>query len=155
MAQDVLRIDRDGGRVGTDVNQGTARTALLLSQHGIGQRQRGIENLGNGNACRLKALIEILVESLALQDIQVVTLQVGTLDADGVLLILRVNLVLLYSSIENLLISVVHRAISVDKLVDHRFSDNRTSRQVPRDDITHTTDRLAAHAHIDLHNLLF
>ena len=84
MAQDVLRIDGDGGGVGTDIDEGTAWAALSLSEYAVGQRQRSEVHLGHIDACRLETLVEVLIECLPLEDIQEVTFQMGGLDAHRV-----------------------------------------------------------------------
>ncbi len=74
MAQNVLRVDADRSGIGTQVDQGTARTALGLGQHAVSQCQRSQIHLGHIDACRLETLVEVLVERLALQDVQEVAL---------------------------------------------------------------------------------
>ena len=153
MAQDVLRIDGDGGRVGTQVDEHAARTALGLGQYGVGQSQRCVEHLGNMDASHLEAAVPVLVEGLTLQDVQVVALQTGALYADRVLLILRVDLVFLYGGVDNLLVRIVGVAVGIDQFVNHGVGHDSTCRQILRNHIAHATNRLSANANVHLLDL--
>ena len=153
MAQNVLEIDADRGRVGTQVHQRTARAALGLGEHAVGKGQRGEVHLDDIDIGRLEALVQVLVERLALQDVQEVAFNVAALHTDGVELQLRIDLVLLHGGIENLLVGVSHAAVVVHQLDDHALCDLRLVGQVFGDHVAHGTDRLAAHTDIHLCDL--
>ena len=153
VAQDVLAIDRDGGGVVADVDEGAARAFLCLGQHAFGQGEWRQIHLGHADAGHVKALVEVAVEGLAPQDVEEVPLQVGGLYAHGVELILRVNLVLLHGGVEYLLVLIAHVAVGVHQLNDHLLSDAGLGGQVFGDDVAHTSDGLPAHADIDLRDL--
>ena len=74
MTQDILGVDTHRGGVGTNIDQRTSRTTLCLGQHTVGQSQRSQIEFGNIDVCRFETLIEVLVERLALKDVQEVTL---------------------------------------------------------------------------------
>ena len=73
MAQDVLGVNADRCRVSTQIDEGTTRTAFCLGQHTVSESQRSKIHLSDINLSILEALVEILVECLALQDVQEVT----------------------------------------------------------------------------------
>ena len=70
VTQDILREDRDGGRVSSKIYQSTAGTLLGLCQYAVGQGQRSQIHLSDIDASSLEALVQVLVERIAFQDIQ-------------------------------------------------------------------------------------
>ena len=153
VAQDVLGIDRDGSSVGTDVDQCAARTLFSLGEHAVGQRQGSEVELGHADACILEALVQLLEESLALEYVQVVTLQLCTLYAHGVELQLRVDAVFLDGSVEYFLVGVNLAAVGVLQFVDHGSCNGASLGQVLDDDVAHAADGLSTHTYIYLGNL--
>ena len=150
MAQDILAIDGDGRGIGSEVDQGTARTLLSLREYAVGQCQRCQVHLRHADACHLETSVEVAVEGLPFEDVQEITLQTGGLDAHRVDLVLGVDLVFLDGCIEDLLILIFHVAVGVHEFDHHVLGDDGLCRQVLTDHIPDTANRLSAYTDIHL-----
>ena len=150
MAQDVLGIDGYRRRISTEIDQCTARALLCFCQHAVGQSQRGQVHLSDIDIGRLEALVQVLIECLAFQNIEEVAFQTCRLDAYGVDLELRAHLVFLYGSVENLLIWVGHVTVGVHQFDDHILCDNALVGEILANDVPDAADGLSANADIHL-----
>ena len=150
MAKDIFGIDRYGRRISPKIDQCTARALLCFCQYAVGQSQRGKVHLCHIDAGGLKALVQVLVESLALQDIEKVAFQACSLDANGVDLELGTHLIFLYGSIENFLIRIGHVTVGVHQFNHHILCDNALVGEIFANDIPDTADGLSANADIHL-----
>ena len=88
MAQHILGINTNRRSIGSEVYQGTARTTLSLGEHAVGQCQWSKVHLCHIDLGSLETLVQVLVECLALQDIQEVSFDTRTLYTNGIELIL-------------------------------------------------------------------
>ncbi len=150
MAEHVLIVYRDGGRVGSEVHEQASGPALGLRKHAVCQRQRCQVHLGYLDSCLIEASVEVLVERLPPEYVEEVALQLRALYADGIDLQLRVDLVLECDGVEYFLVGIVHVAVGVHQLVHHLLCDYGLRRQLPDDHILDANDALAAYAHIHL-----
>ena len=150
MAKNVFGIDRYGCRISPKIDQCTARALLCFCQYAVGQSQRSKVHLCHIDAGGLEALVQFLVESLALQNIEEVAFQTCSLDANGVDLKLRTHLVFLYGSIENLLIRIGHVTVGIHQFNHHILCDNGLVGEILANDIPDAADGLSANADIHL-----
>ena len=90
----------------------------------VGQCQRCKIHLGNGDVGILETSIDVVVESLAPQDIQEDALEVRTLYANRIQLVLAVYLVFLGDGIKDFLVRIGHVAVDVHQFVDHLLCDD-------------------------------
>ena len=150
VAQHVFEIDRDGGGVGTQVDEHASRALLGIGEHAVGQRQRCQIHVGDGYAGQVEALVEIAVEQLSPEDVQEVALQSGALNAHGVHLVLVVYLVFLRGSIQDFLVLVAHVAVAVHQFVHHFLRDDGVFGKVLHNVVPYTANRLSADTHIDI-----
>ena len=155
MAQDVLEVDRDGGGVGTQVDEHAASAFLCLGEHAVGHCQRSQVHLGNGDASLVEALVQVAIERLAPENVEEIAFKARALNAYGVNLVLLVHLVFLCGGIQDFLLGVGHVAISIHQLVDHFRRDNRLLGHLLDNDVLHAADALTAYAYIDMGNLGF
>ena len=150
MTQDVLGVDGYCSRIGTDVDKGTSRALLSLGEYAVCQCQWRQIHFGDTNTCGLETFVEVLIECLALKDIQEVAFETIGLYANGIELELRTYLVFLSGSIENFLILIYHTTVCIHQFDDHVLSDNRFYGKVFRYHVFHAADRLSANTDIDL-----
>ena len=64
MSKDVLIVNTNGSCLCTEVNQYTAGAAFGVGKHAVGQGQRREIHFCNGNACVVKAFVDVPVEVL-------------------------------------------------------------------------------------------
>ena len=150
VAQDVLAVDGDRRGVRSDVDEGASGAFLCLREYAVGESQRREEHLGDIDAGGLEALVEVLVECLALQDVEEVAFYPRALYAHGVELRLCVDLVFLHCHVEYLLVRILPVAVDVHQFDDHVLRDFGLRRQVPGYHVSHAAYGLSAHAHVDL-----
>ena len=74
MSHDVLVVHDDCCGIGSEVHQ-YAASLFLWSQYGICQCERSQIHFGDVYACYVEASVEVLVVTLALEDVEVVALQ--------------------------------------------------------------------------------
>ena len=153
MAQDILAIYRHSSSVGPQVNQRASRTLLSLGKHTVGKCYWRYIHLCHIDIDSLEALVEILIEGVALKYVEEVALDMRTLYSYGVGLILRVNLIFLLGNIQNLLFGIFHRTVCIHQVDNHLLSHLGCRRQFLGDDISHTTYRLTTHTNIHLCNV--
>ena len=150
VAQDVLIIDGDGRRVGTHIDQRTTGALLRLGQHAVRQSQRSEVQFCDVDIGSLETLVQVLIERLALQDIEEIALNARALDANRVNLILRIDLILLNGSVQNLLVGIGHAAVVIHEFHDHVLSDEGFAGQVLSNDIADRANRLTTYTNIHL-----
>ena len=120
----------------------------------VGQCQRCKIHLGNRDVGILETSVDVVVESLAPQDIQEDALEVRTLYANRIQLVLAVYLVFLGDGIKDFLVWIGHVAVDVHQLVDHFLCDDGVLRQVFHDHVLDAADRTATHTDINLSDIL-
>ena len=116
VAEDVVLIDRYGGRVRTKVDERAARTLFGVGQYGIRQSQRRDEVVrvfGNLESGRRAALADVLPYILAGDDVQETTFEVFRLHADRVCHQFVADLVFLRCNAQNLVADDGHAAVAV------------------------------------------
>ena len=120
---------------------------MSTSEHCVSQCQGCEVHVGHLDARRLEAAVEVQEESLPLQNVEEVALQMCSANAHGIHLQLVVNAVLLLRDVENFLLWIVEGAISVHQLDDHFLSDDAVGGQHLADGVTDAADRLSADAY--------
>ena len=150
MAENVLVVDGNRCRVGSEVDEYASATLLGFAEHAVGKCQWGEIQLSNGNACLVEAGVEVVVELLAPQNVQEVALKTGSLYAYRVDLELLVDLVFLCGCVEDLLVRVAHAAVGVHQFVDHLAGNHRLLREFLYDDVADAADGLSAYSDINL-----
>ena len=116
----------------------------------MSQGDGGEIHLGDGYLGVFKAFVEVPVERLPAEDVEEDALDLVTLDAHGVDLVLRAYFVFLCGGVEYFQVGVRHAPVVVHQFVDHVLGDDGVIGQCLYDDVSQTSDGLASHSYVNL-----